>query len=180
KADATGEIAKALEFDPFSPYNHSTASYVYFVNRDYDMAVREARRAMELDPFFAPGHANLASVLGAGGEFEEGFNEWLRSLELSGDERLAKELERAAKKLSGPGDPGQTLGYITLRYYLNKSKSEYVGPLTIAAAYIDLGDTKKALELLDKAAQEHSPSLLMLIVSPYSDLLRSDPRFQDL
>jgi TolB-like protein/DNA-binding winged helix-turn-helix (wHTH) protein len=178
--DARQEMTKALNLDPFSPYHHSMASYIYFVSREYDTAIREARRALEIDPVFAPGHANLASVLGAKGEFEEGFREWLRFLELNGDEELAQELQRAAKKLSGPGDPGQKLGNIGLRYYLKKSNSEYVGTLTIASAYIDLGDKNKALEWLDRAAQEHSPSLLGFVVTPYCDLLRSETHFKEL
>jgi len=97
-----------------------------------------------------------------------------------GDAELAKELENAAKKVSGPGDAGKKLAHITLSYYQKKSKTHYVAALTIVGAYIDLGDNDRTLEWLNKAYQERSNGLYTLVVAPSFDTLRSDRRFQDL
>ena len=135
---------------------------------------------VEIDPTFANAHVNLAAALGAKGLYQEGFSEWLQYLSLSGDAELAQQLAAAAKKLSGPGDPGQKLGHITLRYFQKKSRTRYVAPLFIAGAYLDLGDKDHAFEWLDKAYQEHSAVLFTIKIDPSWDSLRSDPRFQDL
>jgi TolB-like protein/DNA-binding winged helix-turn-helix (wHTH) protein/tetratricopeptide (TPR) repeat protein len=180
KKEAMQEINTALELDPFSPMQHATASFVYLWIREYDFALREGRRAVEVDPTFAGGHLALASALGAKGAFGEDFVEWLRYLSLGDDPELAQQLASAAKKLSGPGDQGQKLGHITLSYYQKKSKKHYVAALTIALAYIDLGDKDRTLEWLNKAYQERSNGLYGVVISPSLDPLHSDPRFQNL
>ena len=179
-ADAIREISTALELDPFSPMQHSTASFIFRAARQYDSALREARRTVEIDPSYPVGHLNLAATLGAKGLYVEAFTEWLRYLSLDGDGELANELESAANKLSGPGDPGHKLAHITLSYYQKKSKTQYVAALTIAQAYIDLGDKDRMFEWFKKAYQEHSTGLYDIALEPPSDSLRSDPRFQDL
>jgi TolB-like protein/DNA-binding winged helix-turn-helix (wHTH) protein len=180
KTDAIREAATALELDPFSPVDHVMAASVFMWNREYDTAIGEARRAVEIDPSFAYGHMVLASALGAKGVFPQAFTEWLQYLRLDGDEELAQELENAARKMTGPGDPGQKLGHITLSYYQRKSRREYVAALTFAAAYIDLGNRDKTLEWLNRAYEERSMGLYTVAVDPFCDSLRSDPRFADL
>ncbi len=180
KTDAIQEVNTALALDPFSPTQHSTASFVFRTARQYDSALREARRTVEIDPSYPVGHLNLAATLGTMGMYAEAFREWLRYLSLDGDGELAQELESAAKKLSVRGDPGQKLAHITISYYQKKSKTQYVAALTMAAAYIDLGDGDKMFEWLNKAHDEHSTGLYDIAVEPSLDPLHSDPRFQNL
>jgi tetratricopeptide (TPR) repeat protein len=180
KTDAIREVNTALELDPFSPFVHSCASFVFLAARQYDAAIREARRTVEIDPNFADGHLSLAAALGAKGTVAEAFAEWLRYLNLDGDAELGQELERAARKISGPGDPGQKLAGITINYYQRKSQTQYVAALTMVGAFVDLGDKDKTFEWLNKAYQEHSNGLGAIAVEPAFDPLRSDPRFQDL
>lgn len=52
--------------------------------------------------------------------------------------------------------------------------------MTMAAAYIDLGDDDRTFEWLGKAYQERSPGLYVIACDPYFDRLHSYPRFQDL
>jgi TolB-like protein/DNA-binding winged helix-turn-helix (wHTH) protein len=178
--DAIREVSTARELDPFSPSQHSTASYVFRAARQYDLALREARRAVEIDPDDPIGRSNLAATLGAMGMHKEAFKVWLQYLSLDGDGDLAKKLETKAKELSGPGDPGPRLAHITLNYYQEKMKTQYVAALTIAAVYIDLGDKDKMFEWLNKAYEEHSTGLYDIAVEPPSESIRADPRFQDL
>jgi TolB-like protein/DNA-binding winged helix-turn-helix (wHTH) protein len=180
RAIAELEIKRTLELDPLSPFNRSTAAYVFTCMRQYDRGIQEARRAIELDPTFADAHINLAEALGTKGLYQEGFSEWLQYLRLSGDAKLAQQLEVAAKALSSSEDPGRKFGHIVLRYFKDKSRTRYVAPLFIAGAYLDLGDKDHALEWLDKAYRERSSVLFSIKVDPTWDPLRSDPRFQDL
>lgn len=60
------------------------------------------------------------------------------------------------------------------------STREYVTPYDMAILCAGLGERDQAFEYLDKAHEEHSPRLPYLRVEPIWDLLRDDPRFQDL
>jgi len=87
----------------------------------------------------------------------ETFKEWLQYLSLDGDGELAKKLETKAKELSDPGDPGLRLAHITLNYYQEKMKTQYVAALTIASVYIDLGDKDKMFEWLNLPVDSSNP-----------------------
>ena len=50
----------------------------------------------------------------------------------------------------------------------------------IADIYIALGDKDLAFTWLDKAYEEHSPTIVMLKVDPKYDPIRSDRRFSAL
>ena len=52
--------------------------------------------------------------------------------------------------------------------------------VTIAGDYALLGETKKALEWLEKAFREREHDLMYLKVDDRFEALRPDPRFQDL
>lgn len=180
KDEVIREIDTAARLDPFSPTQLAGASWMHMGLRDYDSATREARRAVEIDPSYADGHVTLAAALGAKGVSEESFQEWLRYLRLSGDEQLAQQLEDAARKLTGPGDPGKKLAHISLAYYQAKAKKGYVAAMNFVEAYLDLGDKERTLDWLEKAYEDHSTGLYAIQYEPGCDQLRSEPRFQEL
>lgn len=179
-AYAVSETEKALQLDPLSPLQRSTAAYVFICLKQYDRAIKEARRAIEADSTFADAHVNLATALGAKSLYQEAFAEWLRYLNLSGDGDLAQQLMVASKKPSALSQPGGNIGPITLRYFQKKSRTRYVTPLFIAGTYLTLGDKDRAIEWLEKAYKERSPVLFTIKVDPNWDPLRSDTRFQNL
>ena len=60
-------------------------------------------------------------------------------------------------------------------------KNGSVSPCLIAEAYAaGLGDKERALAWLETAFQQRDPWILHIKVKPEIDILRSDPRFQDL
>ncbi len=61
-----------------------------------------------------------------------------------------------------------------------RSKLTYVQPTRIARLYVSAGEKDRALEWLEKAYQEREGHLVYINVEPDWDLLRDDPRFQDL
>jgi TolB-like protein len=180
RRESVQELNTALELDPYSPLVLATASFVLVGAHEFDDAVRQARRAVEIDPNYVDGHLCLASALGITGKNDEAFKEWLRFLSLEGDEELAQELGSAAKNVSNPDDPGRKLAHITLRYYQRKAKSQYVAAITMALAYMDLGDKDKMFEWLNKAYDERSTDLYPIALYPNFEPLHSEPRFQDL
>ena len=60
------------------------------------------------------------------------------------------------------------------------SKRKFVGAFAFAVVYGGLGDKDQAFQWLDKAFEERNIELAYAKMEPHYDLLRSDPRFQDL
>jgi tetratricopeptide (TPR) repeat protein len=60
------------------------------------------------------------------------------------------------------------------------SQRRYVSPYGIAMIYTALGDKEQAFQWLEKANDERNTELVFLKVDPRVDLLRGDPRFQEL
>jgi hypothetical protein len=67
-----------------------------------------------------------------------------------------------------------------LRRLEKRPSSQFVSPIGIAVVYCSLGDKGRALQSLAKAIDEHDASVSDLAILPAFDLLRSDPRFQNL
>jgi tetratricopeptide (TPR) repeat protein len=55
-----------------------------------------------------------------------------------------------------------------------------VDAISVAWAYLGVGDNDQALAWFEKAYAQHSTELTSLKVNPGYDPLRGDPRFQDL
>jgi hypothetical protein len=61
-----------------------------------------------------------------------------------------------------------------------RSRTAYVPAWQIGTLYTRAGLKEEALEWLEKAYQAHDPNMPYISVDPIFDILRDDPRFQDL
>ena len=66
-----------------------------------------------------------------------------------------------------------------LEEFHERTKSEYVGPMTFAFIHSGLRGTDQAMEWLARAIEERSPIRIWLYF-PLFDNLRDDPRFPEL
>jgi tetratricopeptide (TPR) repeat protein len=107
-------------------------------------------------------------------------------------EAAIAELRRAAKlSENNPIDLG-ALGHVyavsgqrrqalqVLEELRRLSAKRYVSSYEFALIYAGLGERDKVFQWLDNAFHEHSTWMLHLKVDPRLDLLRPDPRFQNL
>ena len=65
-----------------------------------------------------------------------------------------------------------------LRKLKKRAKTEYVDPLWIAGLYAAIGARDEALDWIERAYNERSPTAPALLVDPKFNTLRSDPRYQ--
>ena len=69
---------------------------------------------------------------------------------------------------------------LLLHQLQDQSQKTYVAPFHIALVYTGLGQRDQAVGYLEKGYKERSSGMVWLKVDPRLDVLRADPRFQDL
>jgi TolB-like protein/DNA-binding winged helix-turn-helix (wHTH) protein/Tfp pilus assembly protein PilF len=164
--EAIAEHERARDLDPQSLIVNANLARAYYWARRYDDAVRQARRTLELNPRFGIALFWLEGSLRHRGLLKEAVA--LRE-QVSTPERalaIARTFERD--------------GFTAL---LRASGQAYrsSGSLMVAArCYAQAGDTGEALALLEACAVRRCSSLVNVLVEPDFDVLRTEPRFQQV
>ena len=173
---AVTESKRALELDPLSPIINAWLGWRYFFARQYDLAIEQYLKTLEMDPTFVP--ARL--VLGQGYEQksmpEKAIDELKKAVSLSGGSSLYVSSLAHAYAIAGRRSEAEML----LRQLNERAQNTYVPSFHIAIIFAGLGQKDRALVWLEKGYQERSTWMVWLKVDPRLDVLRSDPRFQDL
>lgn len=107
---------------------------------------------------------------------EEAIAQLNKAVELSKDVHLILASLGHAYAVSGKRGEAQKV----LDEFKERSKREHVSAYFIALIYVGLGEKDQALQWLDKAYQDREFFIPRLKDDLRLDILRSDPRFQDL
>ncbi len=171
--EAIEERKRAVELDPQTGLHQFNLCRTYFFARKYDQSIEVGKKIMAQDPTRVPWP--LADAYERKGMYKEALNLWKRMY--AGD----PELEKIFNQPGADQDPRGTMRALWQHdLETNLAKTEYVSPEDFVYLYLYLGNKEKALEWLEKGYQERNRRLIDLKVDPHYDLLRSDPRFQDL
>ena len=174
--EAIARIQRAQEVDPLSLVMSTGVGRILHFARRYDQAIEQYRKTLELDPNFASGHLDLGGTYEAMGMHDDAIAEYLKGDTLRGRNQEEMAALRRAYAVSGWRGYWQK----NLDFLKEKSKQHYVSAFDMALAYLPLGEKEQALAWLEKTYEERGAGLAFLIAEPWSDFLRSDPRFQDL
>ncbi len=173
---SVAETRRAMELDPLAPILATAHAYSLSVARRYPEALAEAKRGLELAPNLGVLHSVAAQVyLGLGDHANA-----RTSMELSvkADPELALRQGQLAYIYAQSGD--RVAASAVLGRMKRHGVSEATHPVAFAIAHLSLGDTAKALGLLERAESKHDVGLLTA-ASPLDDPmyapLRANPRF---
>jgi TolB-like protein/DNA-binding winged helix-turn-helix (wHTH) protein/Tfp pilus assembly protein PilF len=174
--EAIAETRKALELDPLTPTTNLQLGWVLYYARRNDLSVAQLKKTLELAPDFAYAHMELGWNYAQKRMYPEAVAECQKAVSLMPEEQVT---------LSSCGHvfglARKRRDALTLLDRLKKlSPQGYVDPYNVAMAYDGLGDNAHAMDWLERAYTERSPSLYALRIETCTDGLRSDPRFQDL
>ena len=173
-SEAILELRKAKSLDPLSLIISADLADILCVAHLYDESVQESKKTLEIDPNFAVAHFVLGQAFEQKHMHDEAIAEFQRAIEISGhnavfDSGLAhtyavsgrqKEATKIAKDLESRSDQNPS------------------AEANIALIYVGLGDQDQAMIWLNKAYDARfNPSILL---RPFFDSLRSDPRFKNL
>jgi tetratricopeptide (TPR) repeat protein len=175
--EALSELRLALELDPLSLITLAAAGTASFYARRYEETIAHLRHALDIDPDFLAGHADLARALEYSGRTAEAVQEYERAIRLGGTSMAAHSVG-LANVLAVSGRVGEARELLAA---LSRRRAEsYVSPWALASIHACLGETGEALDWLERAYEEHDPTLVWLKVHPRFDALRSEPRFEAL
>jgi TolB-like protein/DNA-binding winged helix-turn-helix (wHTH) protein len=163
--EAIAEHERARDLDPLSLIVNTNLARALYWARRYDEAVAQARRTLALDPRFGLAMFWLDGSLRHQGRVQEAValrqtvtperaQIIARTFEHDGFQALMRECGAAYRKS---------------------------GSFVVAArCYAQSGDTEEALALLETCARRRCSALVNTMVEPDFDVLRRDPRFQQL
>jgi Flp pilus assembly protein TadD len=129
-----------------------------------------------LDPNYELAHVWRGQTLDAQGKPEEAITSLRRATELSRRSSLTLAALAHALARAGQRDSARRI----LADVESRSPARYVPSYDIAKVYIALGDTSRALNLLERAWRERSHSLVFLKVDPQLAGMERQPRYTAL
>lgn len=174
--EGPAQMRTAAELAPATSSINAFYGMGLYHARRYDEAVKQLKAAIELDPSVPAAYLLLGTTYSVTGNY----NEAIENLQKGGE--LGKDR---------PNSAGGYRGSLAYAYAVAERREQAEAILDdfqkrptppstlIALIYTGLGNKDQAFFWLNKAA-EHRNNLIQLKVDPRWDLLRSDPRFQEL
>jgi serine/threonine-protein kinase len=170
------EARQALALDPLSPIINTDLGLIFYYAHQYDQAIEQLQKTLELEPDFAIAHWRLGLAYAQKGRLREAEDEIRRATQLAGrPPGFLAALGYVVGALGKKDEAGRILQELQ-----GLSQKRYVFPNFVANVYLGLKQNDQALNWLERAYEDRCAALIGMKVEPMYDLLRSDPRFQDL
>jgi tetratricopeptide (TPR) repeat protein len=174
------EMKRAQELDPISTYSLGGLAHVYLLMRRYDESIPHFQKALDLYPNAAFIRAQLAWSYAMKRMYPEALAEYDKIAE--SDKAVAPENQLVADGLGWVyAVAGRRADALKIAKEVEElSPRSYVDFYQLATIYAGLGAKDEAFRLLEKGYQQRSAGMLYLLIDPFWDNVRSDPRYTDL
>lgn len=173
---AAAEMRLARELDPLSAIINTEVALPDFYARQYDHAIEHLKTVEVLFPDFFPTHLYLGWAYTQKAMYDEAVGEYEKALALSNRHSLVLAYLGYTQGIAGRSSEARTL----ISELDEISKRKNVTPYRYALIYAGLGDKDMAFQWLNRAYDERDIMMIHVNVSPFSDSLRQDPRFDEL
>lgn len=168
-------IERALELDPFNVLFRDFYGMALILARRYDDAIALLRETFRTAPNNLQVMSTLKSAYHHKHMYEEALEIWKRSFAARGDQEAEEALALGYAEAGYSGALSRVAEMMIVR-----SRTTFVTPYQIGTLYTRAGKNDEALEWLEKAFEAHDPNMPYIGVDPIFDILRNEPRFQDL
>jgi TolB-like protein/DNA-binding winged helix-turn-helix (wHTH) protein/Tfp pilus assembly protein PilF len=175
QAEALAEIRRAQELDPLSLIINSVHGWIYYEGRQYDQAILQYTKTLEMDPSYVPALQDLGTSYVRMGAYRKAIAQFEKAIASAGDNGVV--LSDLAQAHALAGDPAEAQKILQK---LQKPAATFVSPWDLSLIYVALGNKRRAIGLLQKAADEHVGWVVLLGVDPALDPLRAEPQFKEL
>lgn len=169
------EILRARQLDPVSGLIAADAAWVFYLKRDYDQMMEQAKAAVELAPDYWLGHLQLGLAYEKKADFTRALQE-LEEARRMDDNSAILEMLAGAYAAAGRPDEARKI----TEEMVERSTKRYICAYEVATTYAGLKDRESAFLWLRKSLDERADCSPWIAADPKLDPLRTDPRFQDL
>jgi len=174
--DAIAEAKRAQELDALSPRINTDLGWCLLYAGRAPEAAAQFRSTLELDADYVSARWGLGAALTRQASYDAAIAELTRAVRLSeGSPVLIGHLGLAYGLSGARADATARLSQLN-----GLAAREYVPSSSLALVQLGLGRKADALDLMNRAYDEHDFGLVFLQVAPWFDPLRSDPAFQRL
>jgi len=174
--ESIAEAKQTRKLEPLSLIINSQLGWVFYLARQYPLAVEQCQMTLELDPNFFVARRYLGLAYEQEGLHDKAVAELQKAAVLSGGSPLTRAELAHGYAMSGRRAEARKV----LEELRERSKREYISSYFVATIYAGLGSKDQAFAWLQKAFEDRADELVFLKADPRFDPLRSDPRFQDL
>jgi len=172
--ESVDRLRELMTISPFTAmHNMPLPSHLYMARR-FDEAISAATAMQARTPQFSM-HWLIAKFYWEQGRFEKALEEERLEFERRGDTILLVALEEGLEA-GGPTDAMRVIA----EAMVDRASEIYVDPFDIAEMFARAGMVDEGIHWLEKAADHGSYELTYVAYWPHLDVLRDDPRYQDL
>jgi tetratricopeptide (TPR) repeat protein len=169
---AIQQVTATLRMDPLSPMTAALCGWIFLFVGDLDGASRQAMRALALHPDALHAHYVLGWVAGRRDDWPGAVEHFEEALAVSRESHSLAYLGHALAR-GGRRDDAVAL----LNELKTRRQHERVSPYCFAVWHAGAGETDEAFAYLEQCYEHRESRIFWLPVTPASDLLRGDPRF---
>jgi tetratricopeptide (TPR) repeat protein len=173
--EAMEQIEKALELDPLNALFQAIYAMDLMYAHRYDDAIVVLRDTLKATPNHPVALSALRSAYHMTQRYNEALEIWKASYAARGDKEAVEALTQGFAKGGYKGALRRVA-----ETFVARSRTTFVTPWQIGTLYTRAGMNKEALDWLEKAYEAHDPNSIYLGVDPIFDILREEPRFQDI
>ncbi|MBW2457596.1 MAG: tetratricopeptide repeat protein, partial [Deltaproteobacteria bacterium] len=173
--EALAMAESALALDPLSPYVNTCVGLSLFTQGRHDEAIEALHQALEMEPDFFYTLWVLGGTYAGAGKGTEALAVLEKAATLSS--RAPYYLGWLAFGCGRAGRRDQALAIIA--ELQERARTEYVAPTFFAWAYAGLGETEQALDWVEQACEDRTPSLSMHHTTLLASL-RDHERFREV
>jgi tetratricopeptide (TPR) repeat protein len=172
--EALAAVNQAYVLDSLWPILPAAELLIRCALGDFETAVRCGKKALDLHPYLSLGRSHYAQALEFSGNPEEALVHYHMAAVISPDlPRLRAEEARCLARL------GRFAEATAILHELEElQQREYVDGYIMSFLYESLGHIDKAVQSLERAAEDGSPILFLLDVDQRMDGLRCHPCFK--
>jgi TolB-like protein/Tfp pilus assembly protein PilF/tRNA A-37 threonylcarbamoyl transferase component Bud32 len=174
--EALEQVYAAREIDPFSLIINTNLGWILSAAGRPEDAIAHLTRTLELDSTYFHAHWRLADALMDVGRYPEAYAHAQRTVALSGRAPLTLGLLAGVTKALGRTDEVRAI----LAELLERARTGYVPPPTIASVHLLLGDVDGAMPWVERAFEERANWVVYVTSPSAAGPLQRDPRFQAL